>query len=107
MSQLTKISPNNSQLETITPKNYLAVFTQIKLTPYRKLSLPDCLIMEFWRGNPTKKGPKELALLTFNRDKTAFKLSYYPLNGEIQVIRELNISELRQAANDLIEAGFK
>jgi hypothetical protein len=83
-------------------------FRDVKLSPYRITTTPfGKTIYEFWRGDPKGDGPKEAAMIVFNKGRTLFTLHYYPLNSkELQIVEDLPISKLPEAAENLKSAGF-
>jgi hypothetical protein len=82
-------------------------FREVKLSPYRITETLLGTVYEFWRGNPKGDGPKEMAMIVFNRNKTVFTLQYYPLDSkDLQIVQNLPISKLHEAAENLKSAGF-
>lgn len=79
----------------------------VKLSPYRINYNQNNIIYEFWRGNPKGDGKKEMAMIVFNLEKTKFNLHYYPLDStDLQIVKDLPISKLCEAAENLKSAGF-
>lgn len=89
-----------------------------RITPYRTIELHDgSVLREFWKigCEPTRsmrsalndpKIARQCAFITVDRGRQFFKLGFYP-NGEAgQVVENLPISQLPQAVDDLIDAGF-
>ena len=84
-------------------------FRDVKLNPYRILDnvLPNKIIYEFWRGDPKGDGKKEMSMIIFDKNMKKFTLQYYPLDSkDIQVVKDLPIERLREAAENLKSAGF-
>lgn len=52
------------------------------------------------------KTPRQFAMVTLWRDKPTFTLSYFPLEGEAQIVKDLPLDQISQAVEDLIGAGF-
>lgn len=51
--------------------------------------------------------PRDTAMITVDsRDESTFKLSYYPHNGDIQIVESLGMDQLERAIEDLIASGF-
>lgn len=106
---------NNSIIPS--KKDCLAVLEE-KLTSYRTQHLIDgSILMEFWRvkqdknstikNTPkTRDAAKEMAMICVDRSRKMFKVHYYPLNGDNQIIEELNIDKLLEVVQNLKDAGF-
>ena len=90
-----------------------------RITPFRVIDLPDGkMIYEFWKIGcaPTRsmrsalndpKVARQCAYITVSGDKQSFQLGFFP-NGEPgQVVKNLPVSQLPQAVDDLILAGFQ
>ena len=89
-----------------------------RITPYRTMELHDgAVLREFWKigCEPTRsmrstlndpKVARQCAFITVDRTGKSFKIGFYP-NGEAgQVVENLPISQLPQAVDDLVAAGF-
>lgn len=116
MSKLAKIDAgNNAELS----------LSISKLKLYRSITIRggDCAgdtIHEFWRvsqddqivdgikNTPRTKGiGKELAMIVIKANKESFRVQYYPLDQtQMQVTKELPISDLHIAIEELSQAGF-
>lgn len=79
-----------------------------RLVVDRTVSVLDFTVYTFQRSKSTanKRGHRDGAMITVPRHGTTFKLSYYPLSGENQIVEELPVSELAKAVDDLVSAGF-
>ena len=96
-------TPNDNQLSYGSQLD----FPSLNLHPYRVTDTLNMKIYEFWRGNPKGDKPKELAMIVLNKDRTHFTLQYYPLDSkDLQVVKDLPLSKLREAAENLKGAGF-
>ena len=101
-----------SQIEILIAKGeYLEVFSHLKLIPYRVTnSAPWFTIWEFWKGDPKRDNPKELAMIVVKgvvRDAKVFTLQYYPLGEAAQIVEDLSFDKLPEAISLLAQAGFK
>lgn len=91
-----------------------------QLTPYQPAPLdsssllaqliPDKIIDSldnriYWFKRGPKKGT-DFAMLIITRGKNTFRLQYYPKEGEPQFAKDLEMSQLAAAIEDLIGAGF-
>jgi len=101
--KMDKLTPPFSLTETSSQLG----FREVKLSPYRITDTGFNTIYEFWRGDPKGDGAKEMAMIVFNRDKSSFTLQYYPLNSQdLQIVKDLPISKLHEAAENLKSAGL-
>lgn len=49
---------------------------------------------------------RQCAYITVDRDHQSFKLAFYPHGEPAQIVKNLPISQLPDAVDDLISAGF-
>lgn len=84
-----------------TKVNHLEL-VKAKLNYYRSISLMDGgIIIEFWKieqkeGEPkqtpkSRNAEKELAFLTFDKERKLFKVSYYSINDGIQIKENITL----------------
>lgn len=85
-----------------------------QLVPEKIIRVYDKTIYTFLRSGGKTLGqlkmdrslPREAAMMIFPRGRETFTLSYYPLEGDAQFVKELPMSDLRKAVDDLVQAGF-
>ena len=119
--QGTKLAPSEHQVATKKAPTELTrpILALSRITVYRTTGLPDgAVIREFWKIGcaPTRsarsalndpKVARQMAMITMSRDEQSFKLCFYPHGDAPQIVENLPISQLPQAIDDLIAAGFQ
>lgn len=116
MENLDRRSEINISKIIPTKVNHLEL-VKAKLNYYRSISLMDGgIIIEFWKieqkeGEPkqtpkSRNAEKELAFLTFDKERKLFKVSYYSINDGIQIKENITIDKLPEIIQTLKEAGF-
>jgi hypothetical protein len=99
----------------LVPKRDLSPTVHLqRLKAYRVHDLPDRTVYEFWKiGGAAKSmydlrdrtNPRQCATITRYRNDT-FILAFYPDDGNNQVTKQLPLSQLGVAVDDLKAAGF-
>lgn len=93
----------------LTPRDHITS----RLIVDRTISTTSFTLYVFTRGPRTSRyardaeNSKDLAMITVNsRDHSTFKLSYWPKEGDAQIVEAVRASELDRAISDLVAAGF-
>jgi hypothetical protein len=110
--------PNTPKPLAVPPSTSLAIpdltpavvpKTPPRVKPTRVVSPGDDYIQWFEKednGPWSKRKRTDSAMIVTTRGKSTFKLQYYPLNGEPQIVKELPMDQMDQAHLDLFAAGF-
>lgn len=118
-AQGTRSAPSGHQVAVRKPQRELAPVHHLsRITPFRVTGLPDgAVIREFWKIGCTPSRSmrsalndpsvaRQMAFITVSSDEMSFKLCFYPHGDTPQIVENLPISQLPQAIDDLIDAGF-